>query len=58
MRASLSGTRDGVDWPRAGEQIDLPDVEAADLCAAGVAIPVVVSDKRTAVAPKTERRKA
>lgn len=40
MKASLSGTRNGVDWPRAGETVELPDDEAAKLCAAGMAEPL------------------
>lgn len=38
MRATLSGTRDGVEWPRAGGYIDLPDQEAEHLLAAGLAV--------------------
>lgn len=38
MSATLSGTRDGADWPTAGEVIDVPDLEAADLIAAGYAV--------------------
>lgn len=38
MKAAISGTRNGVDWPRPGEVADLPDAEAADLVAAGLAV--------------------
>jgi len=40
LKVSLSGARNGVAWPSAGEEIDLPDQEGADLCAAGMAEPV------------------
>lgn len=41
MKATISGTRDGQEWPSAGEVIDLPDLEAADLIHAQLAEPVV-----------------
>jgi hypothetical protein len=37
MRISVSGTRDGKAWPSKGETIDLPDDEARNLVAIGVA---------------------
>lgn len=48
MLSNISGTRDGVDWPAAGETVILPDVEGCDLVAAGLA------EVETAVAPKVE----
>lgn len=57
MRIEMSGTRNGEPWPHCGCTIDVPDAEGAALCAAGSAVPVVVSDKRTAAAPRAERRK-
>ena len=44
MRHQMSGTRDGADWPAPGGEIDLPDAEAAALCAQGMAEPVGVPD--------------
>lgn len=38
MRHNISGTRNGEPWPQRGSGIDLPDVEAADMIAAGFAI--------------------
>lgn len=38
MRGDISGTRDGVDWPARGGFVDLPDDEAAQLVANGMAI--------------------
>lgn len=40
MKVYISGTRDGQDWPAVGEEIEVPDEEGADLCAAGFAEPV------------------
>ena len=37
MKATLSGTRDGAEWPERGGTVDLPDDEAAHLIAAGLA---------------------
>lgn len=37
MLRQVSGTRDGVDWPAAGESIDVPDEEAASLIMLGLA---------------------
>lgn len=37
MKVDLSGTRNGQPWPRRGETVDLPDGEAAQLCASGMA---------------------
>lgn len=37
MIVELSGSRDGKPWPRRGEIADLPDEEAAQMCASGMA---------------------
>lgn len=39
MKVTLSGTRNGSDWPPAGGTVDLPDEEAADLVSGGLAAP-------------------
>ena len=59
MKIQLTGTRDGVRWPKVGEVVDLPDHEAARLCANGRAEPVV-EDKTEKAVPrkKAETRKA
>ena len=44
LLVGITGTRNGVDWPRIGESIDLPDVEAADLVTAGLAEPEPVAE--------------
>lgn len=36
----LSGARDGAPWPARGEEVELPDEEAALMCANGYAEPV------------------
>ena len=56
MNTQISGTRDGADWPAKGEQIDLPDAEAADLLSAGLAS-AVKDAAETATAPKSETAK-
>jgi len=38
MKVDVTGTRNGDPWPARGEEIDLPDDEAKDLCAAGIAM--------------------
>jgi hypothetical protein len=50
MLAEVSGTRDGVEWPKRGEVADLPDAEADDLIAAGIA--AVAKDKDAGAATK------
>lgn len=69
MIVSITGTRNGQDWPAAGETVDLPDAEARDLVAGGLAVqldakaaPVVetaaIEAPETADAPKPRARKA
>lgn len=45
----ISGTRDGQAWPPRGTRIDLPDVEAMDLCRTGMAVPVPADEVEMAV---------
>jgi hypothetical protein len=55
----ISGSRDGVEWPPAGSEIDLPQDEALSLINSGMARPVGrVSEAETAVVldPATEAR--
>jgi hypothetical protein len=45
MTEHRSGGRyDGREWPRVGEDFDVPDEEGAGLCAQGSAVPVAVKD--------------
>lgn len=37
MLAHITGSRNGVEWPAVGEEIDLPDAEATTLIAQGLA---------------------
>ncbi|ARF75685.1 hypothetical protein B7C62_28085 [Kitasatospora albolonga] len=37
MKVTVSGTRDGEPWPEKGSVVDLPDGEAKQLIAAGIA---------------------
>ncbi len=56
MRVNISGTRNGQDWPRVGESIDLPDAEAVDLLNAGLARPAPAPEPEVAVMPATKPR--
>lgn len=56
MRVLLSGNRNGVPWPPVNEVLDLPDAEAAELCASGLAEPVVDTRAERATAPTPEKR--
>lgn len=59
MRARISGTRNGQDWPQVGETISLPDAEARDMIAAGLVVEVADAPKpQTAAAPKPRTAKA
>ena len=58
MKEQITGTRDSVRWPAPGEEIDLPDGEAMDLCSIGAAVPVVGDDTEKAVAPEPEKRRS
>jgi hypothetical protein len=59
MKVQISGTRDGQDWPAPGTSIDLPDDEAAQLLALGLATegsdddhqPATDSDSAPAASP-------
>lgn len=54
IRARITGTRNGVEWPAPGEHLDVPDDEGAQLCAQGLATPVAATAERaTAVEPET-----
>ncbi len=44
LTTSVSGTRNGEDWPARGSEVDLPDDEAADMIAAGLAKPVEAAE--------------
>lgn len=60
MLTRIEGTRNGVRWPEAGETVDLPDGEARDLIAAGLAKATSepkVEQPEKAVAPKATTRK-
>lgn len=62
MTATISGTRNGRDWPRRGQEIDLPEAEAAALCAQKLATPVArrpAEEVETTLAPAaTEEQRA
>lgn len=57
MKIDVSGSRDGEPWPKRGEAFEVADAEGADLCASGLATPVVESDVEKAVeADDSEQR--
>ena len=57
LKVNISGTRDGVEWPRAGKTVDLPEAEAEHLVAAGLAWAVPVLETATADTSKVETRR-
>lgn len=58
MRVRLSGTVDGKEYPVRGGVLDTTDEHGAELCAAGLAVPVVSEPVERAVAPTVEKRAA
>lgn len=54
MLATITGTRDGQEWPAIGESMDLPDAEAVDMLNAGLVSPAGESVE-TATATPTEQ---
>lgn len=58
LKVSISGTRDGAEWPPVGFPIDLPDGEAAQMIAAGLAVECAAPvETATADTSKLETRK-
>ena len=58
LKVSISGTRDGAEWPPVGSPIDLPDAEAAQMIAAGLAVECAAPvETATADTSKVETRK-
>lgn len=58
LNGDISGTRDGLPWPPRGSMVELPDDEAAQLCANGMAVPVVTDEVETAVVPDDAEQRA
>lgn len=52
MKATITGTRDGVDWPAVGEPVHLPDSEATAMLRAGLVGPAEPDKPETATDPK------
>lgn len=55
MKTHVAGSRNGERWPLAGGTKELPDGEAQDLIAAGLAEPVKAEPEK-ATARKAEKR--
>lgn len=58
MRAQISGTRNGEDWPAKGGTIDVPDDEAAQLIGQGMAVPAAADEEVEAAADGTSTETA
>lgn len=58
MQVHMSGTRSGEQWPAPGEVLEVDDDEGAQLCAAGIAVPVREDKTEKATAPEPETRAA
>ena len=59
MLHTITGTHDGVDWPKAGEQVTLSLSEGSDLVTAGIAVEVADAPTATekATVPTTPKRR-
>lgn len=58
VRATVSGSRNGEDWPEIGEVIDLPSDEAATYLAAGIVESVKTGEVETADEDTKPRRRS
>lgn len=58
MRVAITGTRNGQPWPGAGGTIDVPEAEASDLIAAGLAVAAEKPVAQKATAPSGEKATA
>lgn len=57
MTQPMSGTLDGVRYPKVGDEWEVADAAGAKLCEKGMAEPVAEPEKpRKAVAKKAEKR--
>jgi hypothetical protein len=59
IKVQPTGLLNGAEWPEAGEEMDVPDVVGADLCASGAAEPVAQkakSEKRPAGKSETREK--
>ncbi len=57
MKVQLSGSVDGKEYPVSGGVLDTTDEHGAELCARGLAVPVVSEPVvERAVAPEVEKR--
>jgi hypothetical protein len=58
MKVTMSGTRNGEDWPPAGETVDLPTGEAQHLVASGIAEEIdTAPEVETATVPDTAEKR-
>lgn len=52
LRVSMTGTRNGQDWPPIGSVVDLPDDEAQQMLAVGLAVLPGEPEAAAVVAPE------
>ena len=55
MQVQISGTRNGVDWPARGGTLDVPEGEAKDLIANGMAVAAGAPEEKAVVTAQTEK---
>lgn len=51
-----TGLLNGHEWPDVGDVLEVEDHHGADMCAAGIGVPVTDDEVETAVAPEVEVR--
>lgn len=51
MKTQILATRPGGAWPEVGGTVDVPDIEGAELCAHGYAVPVKTAKKAAKTTP-------
>jgi hypothetical protein len=56
LQHEMSGLRSGSPWPGFGEVLEVDDIEGAQLCSLGIAVPVVEDRTEKAVMPPAEMR--
>ncbi|MHC6176236.1 hypothetical protein [Glutamicibacter sp. X7] len=54
MRALISGSRNGKKWPKPGQTLEVPEAEAAQLIAQGIATAVEAEENTSAPKAKIE----
>jgi hypothetical protein len=58
MRVKITGDRNGVEWPNAGDVLEVSDLEGAELIGNGMAVPAEKPAPEAATAPVAENAAA